>query len=63
MFICAYHRASTTEQMLAELKQHSKHLNADHDQVIASECLKNVSGASAHRPEMTRLLEDARTRV
>jgi DNA invertase Pin-like site-specific DNA recombinase len=49
MFIRAYLRASTEEQDASA-----------HNKAIASLYLENASGATADRPELLRLLKDAR---
>lgn len=60
MFIRAYLRASTTEQDATRARESLERFAADHGQAIASEYTENMSGASADRPELLRLLKDAR---
>lgn len=60
MFIRAYLRASTTEQDATRARESLERFVADHGQAIASEYTENMSGASADRPELLRLLKDAR---
>lgn len=60
MFIRAYLRASTTEQDATRARESLERFAADHGQAIASEYTENMSGASADRQELLRLLKDAR---
>ncbi|EJM22571.1 recombinase family protein [Pseudomonas sp. GM25] len=60
MFIRAYFRASTKEQDASRARESLEQFAADHDKTIASVYLENASGATADRPEMLRLLKDAR---
>jgi DNA invertase Pin-like site-specific DNA recombinase len=60
MFIRAYLRASTEEQDAGRARESLEQFAADHDQSIANVYLENASGASADRPELARLLKDAR---
>lgn len=60
MFIRAYLRASTDEQDAGRARATLEQFAASHNKVIASEYLENASGASADRPELLRLLNDAR---
>jgi DNA invertase Pin-like site-specific DNA recombinase len=62
MFIRAYLRASTEEQDAGRARSSLKQFATDHTKVIASIYLENASGASADRPELLRLLKDARKR-
>lgn len=61
MFIRAYLRASTSEQDAGRARSALEKFAGEHGQVIASEYLENMSGATADRPELLRLLKDART--
>ena len=60
MFIRAYLRASTEEQDAGRARDLLAQFAADHDKTIASVYLENASGATADRPELLRLLKDAR---
>ncbi|MGV8865122.1 MAG: recombinase family protein [Pseudomonas sp.] len=60
MFIRAYLRASTEEQDAGRARESLEQFATDHDQSIANIYLENASGASADRPELARLLKDAR---
>lgn len=60
MFVRAYLRASTKEQDASRAREDLEKFSADHDQRIACEYLENESGAKADRPELLRLLKDAR---
>lgn len=60
MFIRAYLRASTEEQDAGRARESLEQFAGDHDQSIANIYLENASGASADRPELARLLKDAR---
>lgn len=60
MFIRAYLRASTEEQDAGRARESLEQFAADHDQSIANVYMENASGASADRPELARLLKDAR---
>ncbi|MGQ7815794.1 recombinase family protein [Metapseudomonas furukawaii] len=60
MFVRAYLRASTFEQDASRAREVLEQFAARHGQVIASEYLENASGAKADRPELLRLLKDAR---
>jgi DNA invertase Pin-like site-specific DNA recombinase len=60
MFIRAYLRASTEEQDAGRARESLEQFTADHDKTIASVYLENASGATADRPELLRLLKDAR---
>ncbi|RVD75977.1 recombinase family protein [Pseudomonas koreensis] len=60
MFIRAYLRASTEEQDADRARASLEQFATDHNKVIASVYLENASGASADRPELLRLLKDAR---
>lgn len=60
MFIRAYLRASTEEQDAGRARASLEQFATDHNKVIASVYLENASGASADRPELLRLLKDAR---
>jgi DNA invertase Pin-like site-specific DNA recombinase len=60
MFIRAYLRASTEEQDAGRALASLEQFVSDHRKVIASVYLENASGATANRPELLRLLKDAR---
>jgi len=60
MFIRAYLRASTDEQDAGRARSSVEKFASDHNKVIACEYLENASGAAADRPELLRLLKDAR---
>lgn len=60
MFIRAYLRASTDEQDAGRARAFLEQFATDHNKVIASVYLENASGATADRPELLRLLKDAR---
>lgn len=60
MFIRAYLRASTAEQDAARARDALEHFVADHGKAIAAQYIENASGARADRPELLRLLRDAR---
>ncbi|AHW72824.1 recombinase family protein [Pseudomonas aeruginosa] len=61
MFIRAYLRASTDKQDAGRARVSLEKFGSDHNKVIACEYLENASGAAADRPELLRLLKDART--
>jgi len=60
MFIRAYLRASTDEQDAGRARASLEAFVAEHNKVIACEYLENASGAASDRPELLRLLKDAR---
>ncbi|AYC34688.1 serine recombinase [Pseudomonas cavernae] len=60
MFVRAYLRASTIEQDASRARAALEQFAASHDRVIAAEYLENASGARVDRPELLRLLKDAR---
>lgn len=60
MFIRAYLRASTTEQDATRAQESLEQFAQEHGQEIAAEYTENASGAKADRPELLRLLKDAR---
>ena len=60
MFVRAYLRASTSEQDASRARDALEQFAADHGQRIACEYLENESGAKADRPELLRLLKDAK---
>jgi len=60
MFIRAYLRASTDEQDAGRARTSLEKFASDHNKVIACEYLENASDAAADRPELLRLLKDAR---
>ncbi|MBU0813030.1 MAG: recombinase family protein [Alphaproteobacteria bacterium] len=60
MFVRAYLRASTSEQDASRARDALEQFAANHGQRIACEYLENESGAKADRPELLRLLKDAK---
>lgn len=60
MFIRSYLRASTIEQDANRANAALEQFAADHGQVVASTYTENASGTEANRPELLRLLKDAR---
>ena len=60
MFIRAYLRASTNEQDATRAMSALEQFTADHGKAIATTYTENASGAKADRPELLRLLKDAR---
>lgn len=60
MFIRAYLRASTAEQDAGRARGTLEQFAADHGAAIAAQYVENASGAQADRPELLRLLRDAR---
>ena len=60
MFVRAYLRASTSEQDDSRARDALEQFAANHGQHIACEYLENESGAKADRPELLRLLKDAK---
>ena len=60
MFIRAYLRASTASQDATRASGSLERFAAEHSQRIACEYVENESGAKADRPELLRLLADAR---
>lgn len=60
MFVRAYLRASTAEQDATRARADLERFAVEHGQRIACEYLENESGAKADRPELLRLLADAR---
>ena len=60
MFVRTYLRASTSEQDASRARDALEQFAADHGQHIACEYLENESGAKADRPELLRLLKDAK---
>ncbi|MBX9405386.1 recombinase family protein [Pseudomonas baetica] len=60
MFIRAYLRASTAGQDATRASGALERFAAEHSQRIACEYVENESGAKADRPELLRLLADAR---
>lgn len=59
MFIRAYLRASTQEQNAERAKEMLVQFVKQHDQRIAAFYTENISGATLHRPELMRLIDDA----
>jgi DNA invertase Pin-like site-specific DNA recombinase len=60
MFIRSYLRASTAEQDACRASQALEQFASEHGHRIACEYLENESGAKVDRPELLRLLKDAR---
>lgn len=60
MFVRAYLRASTSEQDASRARDALERFAGAAGQRIANEYLENESGAKADRPELLRLLKDAR---
>ncbi len=60
MFIRSYLRASTIEQDANRANETLEHFAAEHGQRIANSYVENASGTEANRPELLRLLKDAR---
>lgn len=60
MFIRAYLRASTDEQDAGRARDSLERFVLDQNKAIACEYIENASGAASDRPELLRLLKDAR---
>ena len=60
MFVRAYLRASTAEQDASRARESLEQFATANGQRIACEYLENESGAKADRPELLRLLKDAK---
>ena len=60
MFVRAYLRASTKEQDANRARETLEQFATDHGKTIASTYLENESGTRTDRPELLRLLKDAR---
>lgn len=60
MFIRAYLRASTDDQDADRAREYLEEFVAGHGKAIASCYMENASGSHADRPELIRLLKDAR---
>lgn len=60
MFIRAYLRASTDEQDASRARDSLERFVQDQNKAIACEYIENASGAASDRPELLRLLKDAR---
>ena len=60
MYVRAYLRASTDEQNAQRAKQQLERFAVEHGRDVVSWYIENVSGASTQRPELMRLLDDAR---
>src|SRR5215212_4471257 len=60
MYVRAYLRASTEEQDAGRAKEQIKAFAAEHGLSIAAYYVENESGATLARPELFRLLSDAR---
>lgn len=60
MYVRAYLRASTSEQDANRARESLDRFVAEHGERIVSYYAENASGASSDRPELRRLLSDAR---
>lgn len=60
MFIRSYLRASTVEQDANRANAALEQFAAEHGHLVANTYTENVSGTEADRPELLRLLKDAR---
>lgn len=60
MYVRGYLRASTEEQNASRAQEELERFAAEHDTTVVSWYVENVSGATTQRPELLRLLEDAR---
>lgn len=60
MYVRGYLRASTEEQNAQRAKKQLERFAIDHGHDVVSWYIENVSGASTQRPELMRLLADAR---
>lgn len=60
MFIRSYLRASTVEQDANRANAALEQFAAEHGHLVANTYTENVSGTEANRPELLRLLKDAR---
>ena len=60
MYVRGYLRASTAEQNAQRARSTLEHFAAEHRREVVSWYIENVSGASSQRPELRRLLEDAK---
>ncbi|MCH4881233.1 resolvase [Pseudomonas sp. TMW22090] len=60
MFIRSYLRASTVEQDANRANAALEQFAGEHGHLVASTYTENVSGTEADRPELLRLLKDAR---
>ena len=60
MFVRSYLRASTIEQDANRASTALEQLATEHGQLIANMYTENASGTEANRPELLRLLKDAR---
>ena len=60
MFIRAYLRVSTDEQDAGRARDSLERFVLDQNKAIGCEYIENASGAASHRPELSRLLKDAR---
>lgn len=60
MFIRAYLRASTEDQDAGRARDYLDEFVAGHGKAIAASYMENASGSHADRPELIRLLKDAR---
>lgn len=60
MFVRSYLRASTSEQDATRARGGLEQFAAEHGLAVAAEYLENESGARADRPELLRLLRDAK---
>lgn len=60
MYVRGYLRASTAEQNAQRARGTLERFTAEHGREVVSWYIENVSGASSQRPELRRLLEDAK---
>ncbi len=60
MFIRSYLRASTVEQDANRANAALEQFAAEHGHLVANTYTENISGTEADRPELLRLLKDAR---
>ncbi|MCG7391968.1 recombinase family protein [Microvirga sp. ACRRW] len=60
MFVRAYLRASTNQQDATRAREQVEAFAADHGLTIAATYIENESGAKLARPELFRLLKDAK---
>lgn len=59
MFVRAYLRASTEEQNASRAKEGLINFASQHGHRIASFYTENISGATLHRPELMRLIDES----
>jgi DNA invertase Pin-like site-specific DNA recombinase len=60
LFVRAYLRASTVDQDASRALDSLESFAAEHGHVIVSNYIENASGATVDRPELNRLLKDAK---